>query len=406
MTTPPSAWPLDWKRTQLGALVVGLLAIVVCAIAALFDPAQFYRAYLIAYLFCLGVPLGSAAILMVYHLTGGAWGFLIRRILEAAMRTLPLLVVLFVPIGFGLRFIYPWATASASSLGEHPTSKEIYFYAPFFWARQVVYFVLWLGIGYLLSTWSRRQDETGDPGILTRLGRFGAIGLILYGISITFASVDWVMSLELKFRSTIFGPLFASGEIVLAQALAIVVLCRLIAHPRMANLISLEVLNDLGNLLFTFLIVWAYLAFFQFMIIWIGNLPHEIIWYLRRSENGWQWVAWALFVFHFAIPFVLLLMRDIKRSPVRLAGVAGLIVFMQLVYLNFLVLPAFPSIGLADVWMNFLMPLGLGGVWSAYFLRELGRWPLFPRHDPNEESALHLQILDHEGQAREEGPHV
>src|SRR5262249_15004924 len=194
---------------------------------------------------CLGFALGSAVIVMVYYLTGGAWGFLIRRILEAAMRTLPLLVVLFVPIGFGLRFLYPWAAVSASGLGEHPTSKEIYFYAPFFWARQVAYFILWLGIGYLLSTWSRRQDETGDPAVLTRLGRFGAFGLILYGISITFASVDWVMSLELKFRSTIFGPLFASGEIVSAQALAIIVLCRLLAHPRMANLISLGVLNDL-----------------------------------------------------------------------------------------------------------------------------------------------------------------
>src|SRR5262249_17237032 len=173
----------------------------------------------------------------------------------------------------------------------------------------------------------RRQDQSGDPGLLKKLGRLSALGLVFYGISITFASVDWVMSLEPKFRSTVFGPLFASGEIVAGQAFAIIVLCQLIAHQRPADLVSLGVLNDLGNLLFTFLIVWAYLAFFQFMIIWIGNLPYEIIWYLRRSEHGWQWVAWALFVFHFAVPFVLLLMRTIKRSPLWLTRVASLIVF-------------------------------------------------------------------------------
>ncbi len=232
--------------------------------------------------------------------------------------------------------------------------------------------------------------------------RLSAPGLVIYGLCITFAAVDWIMSLQPGFRSTIFGPIVASGQILSGQAFALIVLAWLVARPPVADLISLEALNDLGNLLLTFLIIWAYLVWFQFMLIWIANLPYEVIWYLPRSRGGWQWVAWALFILHFAIPFFLLLLRDIKRDPVTLAQVAGLLLFMQLVFQYYQVMPAFGETSIAEHWMDFLTPFGLGGLWLAYFLWQLQRGLLLPRHDVNQETALHYHELDREEEAREQ----
>jgi hypothetical protein len=169
----------------------------------------------------------------------------------------------------------------------------------------------------------------------------------------------------------------------------------------MTKVISVEALGDLGNLLLTFLVIWAYLVWFQFMLIWMANLPYEVIWYLPRTTGGWQWVAWALFLFHFAVPFFLLLMRDVKRDPVALAKVAGLLLFMQLVFGYYQIMPAFPNTSIAQHWMDFLTPFGLGGLWLAVFLRELKRSPLLPQNDVNREAALHFHHLDVEAAARD-----
>src|SRR3989440_7983605 len=255
------------ERWQWRVLAVGACALAVCVVGAFFSAAQFFRAYLVAYLFFLGIAHGCLVVLMIYHLTGGAWGYLIRRVLETGIRTLPLLAVLFLPIGLGMAELYDWADPDLVAANPGLRHKEPYLNVPFFWIRAVLYFALWLGVAYFLSRWSREQDDTGDPVLAERLTRLSAIGLVTFGITITFASIDWVMSLEPAFRSTIFGPLFASGQIVSGQAVAILVLAWLMRHPAITGLISLEVLNDLGNLLFTFVVVWAYLAFAQFMLI-------------------------------------------------------------------------------------------------------------------------------------------
>jgi hypothetical protein len=412
MSTVPSARRAELEPLLRWALGIGGLALVVCVIGAFFDPEQFFRAYLAVYLFILGLPLGSFAVLALYHLTGGAWGFLIRRILEACTRTLPLLVVLFLPIGFGAGYLYPWLHWSPEEVAATPNLriKQVYLNLPFFWVRAVLFFALWGGFIYFLDAWSRRQDENGDGRLPQRLGRFSAVGLVVYGITLTFAAVDWVMSLQPSFRSTIFGPLVASGQVLSALALAVIVMAWLVARPPVAEVISLEALNDLGNLLLTFLIIWAYMAWFQFMLIWITNLPGEITWYLDRSEGGWEYVQYALAVFQFSVPFFLLLMRDVKRDAPTLAGVAALVLFMQLVCDYYLVMPLGANthpprpdtVSLGQHWMDFLTPLGLGGLWLAYFLWELPRRPLLPRHDDNEKSALHYRRLDVEqGQERE-----
>jgi hypothetical protein len=380
-------------RRQWQALVAGVAALVPCVVGAFFDPPQFFRAYLAAYQFFLGLALGGMVILTIYHLTGGAWGFLIRRTLEAGMRTLPLLAVLFTPIACGLGYLYVWARPEEVDTFKDLRHKLIYLNPPFFWGRAAFYFILWLGMGYLLNRWSRRQDEAGGTAPARKMTLFSGPAMIVYGITITFASVDWLMSLQPSFHSTIFGPIYAGGQILSALCVALIVLAWLLVRSPVGGSISQDAVNDLGNLLLTFLVIWTYLVWFQFMLIWIANLPYEAAWYLPRVEGGWLGVAWALFVLHFAVPFLLLLSRDIKRVPGRLAWVAGLLLLMQLVFNYYQTMPAFnrDAPGIAQHWMDFLTPLGLGGLWLANFLWELKRAPLLPRHDPNREAAIHMR---------------
>jgi hypothetical protein len=386
---------------QRRALVVGVVALVVCVVGAFFSPTQFFRAYLAAYVFCLGLGLGSLVILMVYHLTGGAWGFLVRRILEAATRTIPLLAVLFIPVACGIYHLYLWTDPQIVAADPGLQYKHIYLNVPFFLGRAVLFFVLWSLLAYLLSRWSRLQDQSGDPAATRRMRRLSGPGLVIYGLSLTFAAVDWIMSLQPSFHSTIFGPLVAASELLTALSFAILVLVWLASRPPLADFLSPDVFRDLGNLLLTFLILWAYMVFFQFMLIWIADLRHEVIWYLPRGRNGWEWVAWALFLFGLVVPFFSLLMREIKATPQSLAKVAGLLLFMQLVFAFYLVVPNFPDTTIAEHWMDLLTPLAVGGLWLAYFLHELKRSPLLPLHDPSRESAVHLREMDEE-EAREE----
>jgi hypothetical protein len=388
-----------WRR---GALIVGVVGALVCVAAAFIDLTAFLRAYLSAYLFWLGIPLGSLSILMLYHLTGGAWGFLIRRPLEAASRTLPLTALLFLPVACALPYLYVWARPEEVATNAAVKNKLFYLNPPFFWARAVLFFVLWSAMAYALSYWSRRQDETGERHFYDRMARLSGPGLVVYGLSITFASVDWVMSLMPAFRSTIFGPVFASSQLVSGLAFALLVLGWLVTRPPVSGAYSSGAYIDLGSLLFTFVIIWAYLNFFQFMLIWIANLRYDIIWYLARDSAGWKGVAWFLFVGGFVIPFLLLLARDVKRNPRLMGRVAALVLFSQLVFNYYQVLPCLPGPSLAEHWIDFVTPFAVGGLWLANFAWELGRAPLLPRGDLSAESAAELRHHDQEQAERRE----
>jgi hypothetical protein len=402
MSTLPPERMAQLARVERWSLGIGIAALAVCLVGALFSPAQFFRAYLAAYLFWLGIALGSFAILMLYHLTGGAWGFLLRGVFEASMRTLPLLAVLFAPIAVGVPYLYSWANPEEVAASLQLRHNHLYLNAPFWWIRAALFFASWIVLAYVVSAWSREQDRTGERTVPRKFRLLAGPALVVYGLTITFASVDWTMSLDPKFYSTIWGPLFASGQLVSAMAFTVLVLGWLLATDPLQRFVSLEVLNDVGNLLFTFLVIWAYMAFFQFMLIWMANLRREVIWYLPRSRGGWQWVAWAVFLFHFAVPFFLLLLRDVKRSPAALMRVAALLLFMRLVYLYWEIMPNFPGTTIAEHWMDFLTPFAVGGPWLAYFLWQLKRYPVLPLHDINQEEAEHLRRMDQEEAARRE----
>jgi hypothetical protein len=392
----------ELTRWQRWSLLVGIVALVICVVGAFFDPDQFYRAYLASYIFYWGIALGSLAILMIYHLTGGAWGFLIRRILEAATRTLPLVAIGFTPIAIGIGSLYRWAQPELVAHNEKLQHQQAYLNPGFFWGRVAIYFAIWIGLMVVFNVWSRAEDRSGEERYLWRQGKLAGFGLVLYGVTMHFAATDWILSIQSEIHSTIFPPLVVLGQLLSAHALALVVFARLTARPPLAEALSLKALNDLGNLLFTFLIIWAYMVWFQFMLIWIANMPGDVIWYLPRDRAGWQYVAWALFLFHFVLPFFLLLTRKVKRTPILTARVAGLLLFMQLIHGYYLVEPPYYADAIAQHWMDFLMPVALGGPWLAFFLWQVARAPLLPRHDMNAEEALHLRELDEEEAEREE----
>ncbi len=399
-TTPsPTALP-ELVRWQNTALVVGVAGLVVCLIGAFIEPAHFFRAWLIAFNLVLGVSLGSLVVVMVQYLTGGNWGFLVRRPMEAASRTLPLVALLFVPLVFGMKDLYEWADPERADPHqvehrEDATPKEVkraeeihhknwYLNVAFFLARAVVYFVVWIGLMLLLNRWSRQQDAAHDPQIAQRCAALSAPGLMLYVVTITFASVDWVMSLEPLWYSTIFGAMFGMGQVLSGFAFAVAMVALLCTRPPLEQTVPRSSVHDLGSLLMAFIMIWAYLSFCQFLLIWSGNLPEEVPWYVARLEGPWRYVALALLLFQFALPFVLLLSADLKRNPGRLARVALLVVGMHAVELFWLILPAFGGRGPGAVGVVLYAAalVGVGGVWLGVFLWQLRQWPLLPEYNP------------------------
>jgi hypothetical protein len=358
--------------------VVGL---ALSALGWLIDPGRFFWSYLFGYLFWWGIALGCLGLALLQFLTGGAWGVVTRRTFEAGVRTLPLLVVLFVPLLFGLRELYPWARMEDVAADPLLRYKSPYLNIPFFLARAAIYFLSWLALGYFLARWSAEQDRTADPRLARNLRRLSAGGLILLGVSASFAAIDWAMSLEPDWYSTIYPAMVGMGAVLAAFALAVVVVTLLGQREPFAELTTPGLFNDLGSLLLAFLMLWAYLAFSQLLLIWSGNLTEEVPWYLRRIAGGWYWVALFVGVGGFAVPFLLLIFRDLKRDARTLAPIAGWVILAHLVVVYWLVLPAFDPAGLRPHWLDVAAPVGVGGLWLALFARLLASRPLLPPHD-------------------------
>jgi hypothetical protein len=343
---------------------------------------QLFRSYLIAYLFWLGIALGCLPLLMLHHLVGGTWGFVIRRILEAGTRTLPLMLLLFVPLLFGIHSLYEWSRPDVVANDALLQAKHAYLNVPFFIVRAAVYFIAWLIFAFLLNRWSAEQDKTADPLLVRRFQLISAPGIVVYSLAITFASIDWAMSLEPRWFSTIYGMLFIVGQTLAALAFVIPVAAFLADSRRVSDFMTAGVFQDLGNLLLAFVMLWAYIAFSQYLIIWSGNLPEEIPWYVRRGTNGWQWVAAFLALFHFAIPFLLLLGRANKRSKTFLATIALAVLLMRWLDIYWLVAPSFlPSLRIH--FFDVVLFALIGGIWLYVFLGELTKRALLPLHDPN-----------------------
>lgn len=367
--------------------VIGAASLAACIIGAFFNADQFFRSYLWSYLFPIGVTLGCTALLMLQYLTGGAWGIVIRRPCEAAMRTLPLMAILFIPIAIGIPHLYAWSHADVVARDEILRHKQVYLNVPFFLARAAMYFIGWGLFAYFLNKWSGEQDR-GNTAISGRLSWLSGPGLVFYGFSVTFMAIDWVLSLDPHWFSTIFGMLVIAGEGLSSVAFLICTLVILSRRPPLAEALTRRHLHDVGKLLLTFVMVWAYFSFSQLVIIWSGNLPDEIPWYLERFRGGWGFIGLSLIFLHFALPFALLLSREIKRNFRLLRNVALLVIVMRFVDQYWLVAPDFRSGHFGFSWMDFLAPVGLLGIWLAAFLWQLEKRPLMPIGEPHLEEAL------------------
>jgi hypothetical protein len=373
------------KTIQQRSLLVGLGFGVIVAIGAWRQPEQFFRAYLMAFMTWLGVTLGSMAILMLRHLTKGAWGMVIRRILGAAMRCSPLMALLFVPLLFGLPRLYPWARPldliTDAHLREHLQEiTKTYLSVNGFIIRAVIYFAIWNLLSFLLTKWSAEQDH---PPMRDHSNRFKALsgpGLILYGLTITFAAIDWVMSIDPSWISTIFGLSFLIGQVLSALCFAVVVERILFRYKPMSELLKPEQVHDHGKFMLAFIMVWAYFSFAQWLIIWAGNLPEEITWYMRRLNGGWGYIGLVLVLFHFAVPFVMLISRSFKRDITRLVWLAAWLLLMRYVDLFWIIEPNF-SVTFNLTWLDLAVPVAMAGLWLAYFFRNLNSMPLVPAYD-------------------------
>lgn len=400
---PPSV-----ERLGSRALVVGLIALVLCVLGAFVNLAGFWRAYLVGYVFWTGVSVGSLAIIMLHHLSGGGWGVVIRRPLEAAARTLPVMFVLFIPIAVATltHSLYPWTVPEVAS--EHVVKhKALYLNIPFFLGRTVFYFAMWFMLSALLSKYSLQQDTESDPRERRRLKEkmqtVSGPGILLFGLTVSFAAIDWVMSLEPEWFSTIYGLLIMVGWGLTAFAFAIVITVMLSKTKHLEHVYQPRHFHDHGKLMLAFVMLWAYFSFSQFLIIWSGNLPEEIPWYMRRLFGGWGYVAVLLVIGHFALPFVLLLSRDLKRHGRSLVLVALLVLLMRIVDLFWTIAPSALAMpqhggagaahdgGLSNVVayaLNFVTPVFIGGIWLWWYARELRQRPLLPLGDEGLENAL------------------
>jgi hypothetical protein len=323
---------------------------------------------------------------MLQHMTGGQWGLVSRRIFEAGSRLLPLAVLLFIPIvAFGMPKLYLWARPEAVRTDEILQKKEIYLNIPFFLIRAVVYFAVWLFCMMMLNRWSAQQDA-GEVAVTeadTRRFRVvSAPGLLIYVLLLTLAAVDWIMSLTPHWFSTVYGLILVVGQGLCGLALAVAVLAILIEREPMNGLLKAHHFHDLGKLMLAFVMLWAYLSFSQFLIIWAGNLPEEIPYYLDRMQGGWSYLSLALIFGHFILPFCLLLSQDLKKRPKLLARVAWFIIAIRLYDLIWLVAPTFNQGGFPISLANVGVPLALGGLWVFLFAGQLRRRALVPVNDP------------------------
>ncbi|MBI2963306.1 MAG: hypothetical protein HYY35_06075 [Deltaproteobacteria bacterium] len=382
MTTNSPASQPDFSRPQTLALGVGVAGLALSAVGWLASPEQFFRSYLLGYLFWVGLAIGCLPLLMIQHLTGGAWGLVIRRPLEAGARTLPLMLVLFVPLVLGAHSLYEWARPEMVAGSEVLRHKAPYLNTTFWAVRTAVYFAVWIALGHRLSGWSREQDRNGDLRLSRKMQMLSGPGIVFYFLAVTFAAVDWVMSLDPHWSSTIFGPLIAAGQLLNAFAFMIVLLALLSETPPISAVVRPDIFQDLGKLMLAFVMVWAYFAFSQYLIIWAGNLPEEIRWYLEHSRGGWMALGILIIVFHFFVPFFLLLSRDLKRSRRTLAMVAAGVVVVRFVEIFWTVTPLFHPADVTVHWLDLAVPAGIGGLWLWAFLGQLGSQPLLPLHDP------------------------
>jgi hypothetical protein len=386
--TPSDTLRPQMERVQRSALFVGLLALVISLAGLFMDPAHFWQSYLFAFIFWSGLALGCLGVFFLHNVVGGNWGVAIRRLVESGVQTLPLILVFAIPLFFALGTLYKWTDAGYRAEHFATGHKAAYLNPTWFIIRTLLYFAIWLFSGLRILKMANEHDRTGDPALFRRIKARSAPALLVFVITTTLAFIDWIMSLEPDWYSTIYGWMFTVGEVLLTFSFLVAVLVLLSKREPFASFLTRQHYHDIGNLMLAFTMLWAYMSFSQFLIIWAENLPDEIPWYVRRFSGGWGYIAWTIAIFHFFVPFFLLLLRFVKKNPARLRTLAVWIIIMHILDVFWIVGPAFRQRGLEVYWTDLVALIGLGGVWLAFFIRNLKARPLLASRDPRDTYSL------------------
>jgi hypothetical protein len=406
-----SAW-----RTRF--LVLAVVAAAVSLIFAFTSQGRNHllRAYLMGYMTCFGFAGGGLALLMLQHVSGGKWGLLIRRPLEAMTRTLPLVALMFVPIGVFMKHLYQWAKyptaeATAQALANHAITLEQALTANAKRAmlapvpvivQTVVIFAVLLTFAFFLNKWSLQRDA--DPAAGTQASfdywrvkfeNLSGIGIFIYVILLTDGAIIWIKSLDVTWYSSIWGLQFLVGQGYGVLALGILTVILLSRYEPMKTLLRTTEQHDLGKLAFAFVMLNIYLTFAEFLIIWSGNIPDEIPWYLNRIHGGWWYICTLNFICHWLIPFCLLLSRDLKRNKQKMIWLTCFMIFARCVDMFWLIEPNFADAagnlrlsGNYSILAYITVPVSVLSLWAAYYLTQLKSRPLVNVNDPHLEEML------------------
>lgn len=378
----------DLRRRRSWTVATGAAGLAASCVLLFMNTQGFFQGYLFAFTYWVGVSLGHLAVLMLHHLVAGEWGLVTQRILEAGASTLGMMAVFFIPILLGMHELYEWThddVVAESPLLQH---KQPYLNVPFFIVRSVIYFAAWITLSVLLVRWSDRQDETRDGDYARRMRRLSAGGLVAHVLLMTFASVDWIMSIEPHWFSTIYGWMVEASQTLVAIALVVLTLAAVRSAPALRPVVRTKHHHDYGNLMLAFVILWAYMMFSQYLIMWSGNVPENVQWYVHRQEGLWFWVGPFLILFHFAVPFALLLFRRTKRSVRLLSALAIALLCVHAVFVAWLILPGFRVTGWVTFAAAFTAFVGIGGCWASLFMTRLAARRLLPLYDPRFEDLL------------------
>jgi hypothetical protein len=380
--------PADHRWSKLpfvfgGLGLAGVLATAGLAWGGVVEPAQFFFSWLTAFVYFLSLALGGLFFVLVHFVTGARWSVVVRRLAESAMGTLPLFALLFLPVLFGLHTLYHWTHADAMAHDPLLAGKQPYLNTTFFVVRAAVYFVCWIGIAVWFLRQSRLQDA-GDPSWATTKRMIGvsAPSLLAFGVTVTFAAIDWVMTLDPHWYSTIFGVYFFAGSTVGIFALVVLVAAAMGRAGLLSGTVTVEHFHDLGKMLFGMTVFWAYIGFSQFFLVWYGNIPEETVWYMHRQEGSWGTVTAILAWGHFGVPFLFLMPRTIKRRTGLLCLGATWMLLMHLVDVYWLVMPTLHAHDVHPSLADLTALVGIGGLFLGAMLWVLTRRPVVPLRDP------------------------
>ncbi len=362
-------------------LIIGVVGLVLSAIGYFTDAKHFFHSYLVAFMFWLTIALGALFFTMLHHLVNAKWSVVIRRLSENVMNVIPIMAIFVIPILLGMHDLFHWTHAEEVAADPILQGKAGYLNTTFFVIRLIAYFVIWFFLTRLLYKTSMAQDEGGDQDFRLKLRKISAPGMLLFAVTVTFSSFDWLMSLDPHWYSTIFGPYVYSGSFLAALSFLVVAAAYQRKRGWLKDTITVEHFHDLGKLMFAFIIFWGYMAFSQYFLIWYANIPEETVWFFERWNSGWKSVSLVIIFGHFAIPFVALVFRATKRHVAALTTVSIWLLVMHWIDLYWLVFPnLYHSVHFS--WMDITLPIGIGGIYLWWFWRKHVSKPLVPVKDP------------------------